>query len=251
MAMIELDRIYNEDCLEGMCRIPNESVDCIITSPPYNVGLSYNEYDDNKEYSDYLNWMTEVFGVCYRVLSADGRMCINIGDGKNGAIPTHSDFIQICKGIGFNVMTIIIWNKNTTSRRTAWGSFMSASSPSFPRNFEYILVFSKSKKLLSKGESTISKEDFIKWSNGMWTFNTEKLSKVGHPSAFPIEMPIRLLRMLTYKGAVVLDMFLGSGTTAVACIREKRHFIGFELSKEYFDKAIKRIENEKAQLTMF
>jgi site-specific DNA-methyltransferase (adenine-specific) len=194
--------------------------------------------------------MTEIFNVCYRVLTADGRMCINIGDGKNGSIPTHSDFIQICKGIGFKVMTIIVWNKNTTSRRTAWGSFMSASSPSFPRNFEYILVFSKSKKLLSKGESTISKDDFIKWSNGMWTFNTEKISKVGHPAAFPIELPTRLLRMLTYKDAVVLDMFIGSGTTAIACIKEKRQYIGFEISQEYFDIANKRIAAETSQLSL-
>jgi site-specific DNA-methyltransferase (adenine-specific) len=249
--MIEIDNIYNEDCLDGMRRMSDGSVDCIITSPPYNVGLSYNEYDDSKEYSDYLAWMTDVFNSCYRVLTADGRMCINIGDGKNGSIPTHSDFIQICKRIGFKVMTIIVWNKNTTSRRTAWGSFMSASAPSFPRNFEYILVFSKSKKLLSKGESTISKDDFIKWSNGMWTFNTEKLSHVGHPAAFPIELPTRLLRMLTYKDAVVLDMFIGSGTTAIACIKEKRQYIGFEISQEYVDIANKRITAETSQLSLF
>jgi site-specific DNA-methyltransferase (adenine-specific) len=249
--MIELDKIYNEDCLDGMKKIPDGSVDCIITSPPYNVGLSYNEYNDSKEYSDYLAWMTNIFNVCYRVLAADGRMCINIGDGKNGSIPTHSDFIQICKSIGFNVMTIIVWNKNTTSRRTAWGSFMSASCPSFPRNFEYILVFSKNKKLLSKGESTISKDDFIKWSNGMWTFNTEKLSQVGHPAAFPIELPTRLLRMLTYKDAIVLDMFMGSGTTAIACIKEKRHFIGFEKDETYWKKSVERVKNEQRQLTLF
>lgn len=84
----------------------------------------------------------------------------------------------------------------------------------------------------------------------MWTFNAEKLSQVGHPAAFPIELPTRLLRMLTYKDAVVLDMFMGSGTTAVACIKERRHFIGFELSEEYYQRALKRIEAEKSQLTL-
>jgi site-specific DNA-methyltransferase (adenine-specific) len=105
--------------------------------------------------------------------------------------------------------------------------------------------------LLSKGESTISKDDFIKWSNGMWTFSTEKLSHVGHPAAFPIELPTRLLRMLTYKNAVVLDMFMGSGTTAIACIKEKRNFVGFELDKNYYEIAKKRIEKEQSQLSLF
>lgn len=249
--MIGLDKIYNEDCLEGMRKIDDCAIDCCITSPPYNVGLVYNEYDDNKLYSDYLSWMTDVFKEMFRILSIDGRMCVNIGDGKNGSIPTHSDFTQICKNIGFNIMTTIIWNKNTTSKRTSWGSFMSASCPSFPRNFEYILIFSKSNKLLKKGKTTISKEDFVKWSNGMWTFNTEKTSKIGHPAAFPIELPTRLLRMLTYENSVVIDPFIGSGTTAISCIRENRHFVGFELSKEYFDKANKRIEQEKTQLKFF
>lgn len=248
--MIEIDRIYNDDCTKGMRRISDGCIHCVITSPPYNVGMNYNGYNDDKEYSDYLLWMTDIFNQCYRILSTDGRMCVNIGDGKNGAIPTHSDFIQICKNIGFNVMTTIVWNKNTTSKRTAWGSFMSATAPSFPRNFEYILVFAKSKKLQKNGESTISKDDFIKWSNGMWTIKPEIQSKAGHPAAFPIELPTRLIRMLTFKNDIVLDPFMGSGTTAIASIKEKRHFVGFELSKDYYDMACKRIENEQRQMTL-
>lgn len=249
--MIELDMIYNEVCLQGMKRIPYGSVNSIITSPPYNVGLNYNGFDDNKEYNDYLMWIKEIFNHCYRILSPDGRMCINIGDGKNGAIPTHSDFIQICKSIGFLVLTTIIWNKNTTSKRTAWGSFMSATAPSFPRNFEFILVFTKSKKLQTKGESTISKNDFIKWSNGMWTIKPEIQSKAGHPAAFPVELPTRLIRMLTFKNDIILDPFIGSGTTAIAAMRERRRYIGFELCEEYFKLASRRISAEKSQLNLF
>ena len=247
---IELDRIYNMDCLEGMKLIPDGTINLTVTSPPYNVGLFYNEYNDNKEYSDYLAWMKDVFSENYRVLATDGRMCINIGDGKNGSIPTHSDFIQICKSIGFYVMSIIVWNKNTTSNRTAWGSFMSPSCPSFPRCFEYVLIFSKSKKLTHKGDTTILKDNFIKWTNGMWTFVPETKQR-WHPAVYPLELPTRCIELLTYKGDVVLDPFMGSGTTAIACIKEKRHFVGFELNKEYYDRAVKRIKDEQAQLTLF
>ena len=237
------------DCLEkmkeipvGMSKIESESVHCVITSPPYNVGLNYNSYDDNKEYQSYLDFMEKVFIQSYRVLSKDGRMIVNIGDGKNGSIPTHSDFIQICKKTGFQVLTTIIWNKNTTSNRTAWGSFMSASSPSFPRCFEYILVFRKSHKLLRKGVSTISKEEFIQWSNGYWNMNTEKLKKVGHPAAFPLQLPERCIKLFTYEGDVVLDPFMGSGTTGVACVNTNRKFIGIEMDENYFNIACNRID---------
>lgn len=120
---------------------------------------------------------------------------------------------------------------------------MKASSPSFPRCFEYILVFRKSNKLLRKGVSTISKEEFIQWSNGYWNMNTEKLKKVGHPAAFPLQLPERCIKLFTYEGDVILDPFMGSGTTAIACIKTNRKFIGFELDEEYFNLSIERIKN--------
>ena len=105
---MKFNEIYNMDCIDGMKLIPDKSINCIITSPPYNVGLDYDNYDDNKSYDDYLDWMKTIFEESYRVLADDGRMCINVGDRKNGSIPTHSDFIQIAQNIGFNVLTIII-----------------------------------------------------------------------------------------------------------------------------------------------
>lgn len=203
--MLSINKIFNEDCVTGLQKINDSTIDFVVTSPPYNVNLNYNSYEDNKPYIDYLAWLTQIFSQCYRVLREDGRMAINIGDAKNGAIPTHSDIIQMCKGIGFDVLTTIIWNKNTTNNRTAWGSFMSPSAPSFPRCFEYILMFRKSNKLTHKGEPTISKEEFIKWSNGTWSFNTEKVKSIGHPACFPIELPTRCIKMLTYKNDIVLD----------------------------------------------
>lgn len=247
--MIELDKIYNMDCMVGMQQINDKSIDIVVTSPPYNVGLDYGGYDDNKDYNEYLSFMGGVFLECFRVLKEDGRMCINIGDNKNGQIPTHSDFIQICKGIGFRVISTIIWNKNTISNRTSWGSFMSPSCPSFPCPFEYILMLGKTDKLIHRGVSTIAKENFINWAYGMWTFAPENKGN-GHPAPYPVELPVRCIEMLTYKGDVVLDPFMGSGTTAIAAHCTNRHFIGFELNKEYYDKAVERINIKRSQLTL-
>lgn len=249
--------LIHGDCLKIMNELPNSSVHCVITSPPYNVDLGNNKYkkdgypthNDNMPYDDYLNWMKEVFTQCYRVLSNDGRICVNIGDGKNGKIPTHSDFIQIMKSIGFMPMTTIIWNKNNTSNRCAWGSYLSAKAPSFPRPFEYILVFQKSNGLQRVGESTITKDEWKEYSNGLWSFAPEmKQKKIGHPAMFPVELPTRLIKMLTYKYNVILDPFMGSGSTMVACVNTNRKGIGIELDDNYYNIACKRVKEAQQKL---
>ena len=121
--------------------LDNDSVDLVVTSPPYNVDLGYNAhhknpydlYQDNKSHHDYIDWLHSIFGNIKPKLVSGGRICLNIGDGKNGAVPTHSDIIQfMTKELDYLMMSTIIWNKNTTGNRTAWGSYMSPSSPSFP-----------------------------------------------------------------------------------------------------------------------
>ena len=135
------------------------------------------------------------------------------------------------------------------SNRTAWGSYLSASSPSFPRGFEYILVFGKTSKLKDKGESTVSKEEFIEYSNGLWSFAPERKQKeYKHPAMFPVEMPLRLIKMLTYKDAIVLDPFSGAGTTGVACMLTGRSYIGIEKEPEYQKIAVKRMEELTCKL---
>jgi len=242
--------LFNEDCVKAMKAMAAVSVNLIITSPPYNVNLGnnkfkkdgYENYDDNLDYPDYLNWMREVFVCCFKVLADDGRICVNIGDGKNGKIPTHSDFIQILKGIGFLPLSTIIWDKQTTSNRTAWGSYMSASAPSIPTQHEYILVFGKTEKRLAKGVSTISKEEFVKFTDSIWQMKPET-KKIGHPAPFPVELPYRLIQLYSYQDDVVLDPFMGSGTTGIACQRTGRKFIGIEKEKKYFELAKERLSN--------
>ena len=248
-------QLYNGDCLEVMDRLIDEGVkvDAIITSPPYNVDLGNNKYNktpyslykDNKEHWEYIAWLKDIFTKSKDIVTKGGRVVINIGDGKNGAIPTHSDIIQFMRDIGYIQMSTIIWNKNQVSPRTAWGSWLSPSSPSFPTPFEYILIFGNgSKKILKQGETDLTKEEFITNSLALWNMKPEtKLRAIGHPSAYPIELPLRLMKMLTYTNATILDPFMGSGTTGVACKNTGRDFIGIEIDKDYYNIAVERIEN--------
>ncbi len=257
--MLELNRIYNMDCLEGMKLLDDRSVDLVVTSPPYNIDLGnnkynknpYNLYNDNREHHDYIEWLRKIFTLTYEKLKSGGRVCINIGDGKNGAVPTHSDIIQMMCNIGYIPMTTIIWNKNTISNRASFGSYLSPSCPSFPRGFEFILVFAKeNKKLQYKGETDLTKEEFVEWTNGLWTFAPEKRQKqFGHPAMFPEELPKRLIKMFSWKSALVVDPFMGSGTTAVACIKTNRKYIGFEISEEYCKIAEKRISEATSKFS--
>ena len=178
-----------------------------------------------------------------------GRVVINIGDGKNGAIPTHSDVIQFMCDIGYIPTTTLIWNKNQTSCRTACGSFISPSSPSFPRTFEFVLVFCKtSMKLAEKGETDLTKDEFVENSKSIWNIAPDKNMKIyGHPAVFPEELVRRCIKMFSRKDSLVLDPFMGSGTVAVVCKKTKRHYIGFDISEEYCKTAEKRNESTKLE----
>lgn len=142
-------------------------------------------------------------------------------------------------------MATILWMKNQVGNRFAWGSFASPSSPSFPEPFEYILIFAKeSLKLQEKGEVDITPEEFKKWAFSVWNILPEtNMKRIGHPAAFPIQIPYRLIKMLTWKNSLVLDPFNGSGTTGVACNYLGRKYIGIELSKDYCDITRNRIDN--------
>ena len=248
--MIELNKIYNEDCLVTIDNLPKECLDLVITSPPYNVDLGNNKfhknpydiYNDNKNHKDYILWLKEIFFKLYDKLKDGGRICINIGDGKNGKIVSHSDIIQFMKE-KYLVYTIIIWNKSQIGNRTSWGSFKSPSSPSFPTPFEYILVFSKNThKLQYKGETDLTKQEFIDWSLAHWTMahqNNQK--KIGHNAMFPIELPKRCMKLFSWMDSIVYDPFMGSGTTALVCIQNNRNYIGSEISENYCNIAKERI----------
>ena len=237
--------LINDDFLN--VDLPKESIDLIVTSPPYNVGIDYNQHDDTIPYDEYLDWTKQWLKKALTLLKKDGRLCLNIPLDKNkgGIKPVYADIVKTALDVGFKYQTTIIWNEQNISRRTAWGSFMSASAPYVIAPVETIVVlYKESWKKLSKGESDITKEEFIEWTNGLWTFPGESKKRIGHPAPFPLELPKRCIKLFSYVGDTVLDPFLGSGTTAIAAYKLKRKAIGVEIDEKYFDLAIKRISRE-------
>lgn len=238
--------IYYEDFVNTIQLAP-ESVDLIVTSPPYNVGIDYNNHDDTDDYSEYLkfsyNWLLKAFELS----KADGRLCMNIPLDKNkgGQQSVCADLTQIAKDIGWRYHSTIIWNEGNISRRTAWGSWLSASAPYVIAPVEVIVVLYKhhwKKDKNTKRKSDITKQEFMDWTNGMWTFNGESKKRVGHPAPFPRELPKRCIKLFSFVDDVVLDPFLGSGTTLLEAASNNRIGIGFDISHEYCQLAQKRLE---------
>lgn len=247
-----LDTVICGDCLKVMPQVPNDSIDLIITSPPYNEMVKYDIYQDNKKHDEYIEWLVSIFKMIYRKLKTGGRVAIVVGNRKNGAIQTQSDVIQfMTKRLRYIPMTTIIWYKANISNRTAWGSFRSPSHPSFPTPFEYILVFAKeTPKLQWKGKTDLTRQQFVDWSYALWKLPIQEYADSGrhihskhHPAPFPEMLATRLIKMLSWKNSIVLDPFAGIGTTALACKKTGRHYLCIELSSQYCKLAEKRLTN--------
>jgi len=233
---------------ENMKELPNNSVHLMITSPPYNVT---KEYDEDLSLKEYLTFLENSFKETYRVLVNGGRACINVANlGRKPYIPLSDYISQIMLKIGYNMRGEIIWNKAASaSPSTAWGSWQSAANPILRDIHEYILVFSKGdyKREIGKKENTISKEQFMAWTKSIWTMNAESARRIGHPAPFPEELPFRLIQLYSFKNDIILDPFIGSGTTAISALKSERKFVAYDISKEYISLAEKRIEPYKTQ----
>ena len=218
----------------------------IITSPPYNLDISYSDNKDDLSYENYLKWCYSWLKKCHSLAKSSGRLCVNlpIDTNLNGPLPIYSDLLQIALKTGWKYHTTLIWDKDNVSRRTAWGSWMSASAPYSFVPCESILVMYKDQwKKLQKGESTMTKEDFLQYTFGMWKMRCEKKKNAGgHPAPFPVELPRRLINFLSYKGDTILDPFVGSGSTLIACKELDRNGIGVDISQKYIDIAKKRLK---------
>lgn len=237
---------------ENMKEIPDNSLHLMVTSPPYNVT---KEYDEDLSFEEYLHLLRNVFLETYRVLVYGGRACINVANlGRKPYIPLSDYISQMMIDIGYLMRGEIIWNKVAGAGVSmAWGSWQSASNPVLRDTHEYILIFSKgsfSRKKVDGKEDTITKDQFMEWTKSVWTMNPESAKKVGHPAPFPIELPYRLIQLYTYKNDIILDPFMGSGSTAIAALKSDRKYVGYDTNAEYIKLAEERIAPYKLQLSL-
>jgi site-specific DNA-methyltransferase (adenine-specific) len=235
----------------SMRAVPSESVHLIITSPPYWQLKDYgkgNQIGFNDTYEEYINNLNLVWSECHRVLHQGCRLCVNIGDqfarsvyyGRYKVIPIRTEIIKFCESSGFDYMGAIIWQKvttcNTTGGATVMGSFPYPRNGIIKIDYEFILLFKKygEAPLISKTNkerSILTQEQWNLYFTGHWNFPGEKQDK--HLAMFPEELPKRLIRMFSFVGDVVLDPFLGSGTTSLAARSLHRNSIGYEINEEY------------------
>lgn len=251
VRMLYQNKIINGDVLEVMKKLPENSIHLAITSPPYNVGKNYDSHNDEMNYDEYLDWLNKVWVETSRVLVPGGRFCINIAPtGIKEFIPVHHDFTNQLRKIGMLFRTEIIWYKQTMLKRTAWGSFKSPSNPHIVPSWEYVLVFSKGQNKLEGNyeDADITREEFMKFSDGMWYIPPERQRK-GHPAPFPEELIYRLIKFYSFKGNTILDMFGGTGTVATVARNTNRNFVHIDLSKEYCKIAERRLVNSKEKLS--
>lgn len=265
-SKIKYDYIACGDSYELLKKVKSNTVDMIVTSPPYNAGHHYENYDDNLESKEYEMFLKRILKQSYRVLKDDGRLCINIPFAIKNMITKNVYFIAaqvsgICDKIGYKSFEFISWHKGSSinhfqGNNTAWGSWKSPSCPNFRPMGEAVLVFYKKEKSHkgNKEDIDITADEFKNWTKNMWYFNESNSSvlfasnnakKSIHPAPFPEELVERLIKLYSYKNDVVLDPFNGIGTTCYIAKKLGRHYIGFDLSKVYCDIAKERLENDK------
>jgi site-specific DNA-methyltransferase (adenine-specific) len=266
-----VNKIHNMDCVQGMKLLPDSCIDLVVTSCPYNVGIEYDTHKDDMPMDEYFKWSRTWLQEVFRLLKDDGRIALNIPyeinvRDRGGRIFFVSEFWQIMKEIGFGFFGLVDLEEKSPHRvkTTAWGSWMSASGPYIYNPKEaVILAYKKSHKKLNKGESEWEhkdleyekngvmkvkkdyqqrdKDEFMELVYGQWKYfaDTRSLTK----ATFSLDIPMRAIKILTYKGDIVLDPFSGSGTTGLAAKITGRNYIGFELSESYCNIANSRIHS--------
>lgn len=280
---MEMNKIYQGDCLELFKELDNNVVDLYVTSPPYNVGISYDVHKDDEPMEDYLAWCKKWLSEVYRTLKDDGRIALNIPYEINvrergGRIFLVSEYWQMMKEIGFGFFGVVDLEEDSPhrSKTTAWGSWMSPSSPYIYNPKEcVILAYKKDYKKKEKGISQWSynevemeneegviknkrvysekdKSEFMELVFGQWKYfnDTKSLTK----ATFSMDIPMKAIKILSYKNDLVVDCFSGSGTTALASKKLGRNYIGFELSENYAKISQQRLidyDNQKKQLLLF
>lgn len=237
------DRVVCGDASSVLRRLRPGSVHLAITSPPYNVGIAYDGYADDRSYDGYLAWLKSVWTTMLPALAPGGRFALNVAPTSiKDFHPVHHDLARDLRSLGMILRTEIIWYKQTMGRRTAWGSWRSPANPHVVPSWEYVLVFSNGSWRLpgDPARADISSEEFQKFSDGFWDIPPER-NRRGHPAPFPDELIRRLVKFYTYRGNFVIDMFGGTGTVAAVARSLGRHYLSIDASAEYAELAVRRV----------
>lgn len=256
------DEIWVHDARD-MHELPDNSVALVVTSPPYFAGKAYEEALGEgsipADYVEYLQMLTDVFAECARVLEPGGRIAVNVANlGRKPYRSLSADVTHILQDqLGLLLRGEVIWQKaRGAGGNCAWGSFQSAKNPVLRDLTERVIVASKGRfdrarstaqrtKADLPAHSTIGKDRFLDLTLDLWEFSPESATRVGHPAPFPVELPRRFVDLYTFAGDLVLDPFMGSGSTGVAAVESGRRFVGYDTDQAYRDAAVERIDRAR------
>jgi site-specific DNA-methyltransferase (adenine-specific) len=270
--MLETNKIIQGNCVEVMANLPESCVDLIVTSPPYNVGIDYDSYNDRQSMEDYWQFTKDWLSESYRILKDDGRIAVNIPyevnvQDRGGRILFMSEFYQIMKNLGFKFFGLVDLDENSPhrSKTTAWGSWMSPSAPYIYNPKECVILGYKKNHIkkvkgepqwkgemvdLEQEDGTIKKKmmyqeddkkEFMSLVYGQWEYFAD--TKQQTKATFSMDIPMKAIKILTYKNDLVLDPFAGSGTSLVAAEVSGRQWLGIELSENYSKVAKERVQH--------
>ncbi|MDQ3757384.1 MAG: site-specific DNA-methyltransferase [Actinomycetota bacterium] len=259
------DKIHRGDSRQ-MDQVPDGSVALVVTSPPYFAGKEYEaalgQGHIPASYFEYLDMLEAVFRECVRKLEPGGRIAVNVANlGRRPYRSLAGDVTAILQDrLGLLLRGEIVWQKaRGATGSTAWGSFQSASNPVLRDITERVVVASKGRfdRAIPRPKReraglpsvvTAFKDEFMDATLDLWEIPPESATRVNHPAPFPVELPLRLIHLYTFKDDLVLDPFMGSGTTAVAAIQAGRHFVGYDTDGDYVRQARQRVKDERARL---
>ena len=247
------DKIACADSEEYLINLPDNCVDLIFTSPPYNFGLEYDDDgDDASIWRDYFAKLDKVWDQCIRVLKHGGRLVVNIQPLYSDYVPAHHFISNSLTSKGLIWKGEVMWEKNNYNcKYTAWGSWKSPSNPYMKYSWEFVEIFCKGSLKLEgdNKDADIAADDFKKWVYGKWSIAPErKMKEYGHPAMFPESLAKRVIQLFSFRGNIVLDPFMGVGTTCVVAKRLGRSYLGVDTSHQYCDKAEERINSESGLL---
>jgi site-specific DNA-methyltransferase (adenine-specific) len=260
-----VDQIYVGDA-RSMDRVRSSSVALVVTSPPYFAGKAYEEELGEGHipatYVEYLTMLEDVFAECVDKLEPGGRIAVNVANlGRKPYRSLSADVIGILQDrLGLLLRGEVIWRKaRGAGGNCAWGSFKKPANPVLRDLTERVVIASKGRfdraldqrkraQLGLPAEATTTADEFMDATLDLWELAPESATRVGHPAPFPVELPQRLIDLYTYRGDVVLDPFMGAGTTAEAAVRTDRRFVGFDTEPAYVDLAGERVARVRAEL---